>query len=123
MPATASRHLILVDDDPDVLDALRFAFEMEGYEVSLFSSGEQLLAQTPPGGSPACIVIDERLPGVTGMDTLQQLRARGFSLPAILITSHPSAALQRRAAAAKVEIVEKPLLSDALARKVEALLI
>jgi FixJ family two-component response regulator len=66
----------------------------------------------------ACIVIDERLPGMSGLDAIAKLRGLGVETPAILITSHPSRALKRRAAAAGVAIVEKPLMGDALILKV-----
>lgn len=111
--------LILVDDDVDVLGAMRFAFEAYGYLVTTYGSGEALLAD-PPSEQPACIVIDFRLPGVSGIDAVLQLRERGVCAPTILITSHPSSAVKKRAAAAAIEIVEKPLLGDALVRRVRA---
>jgi FixJ family two-component response regulator len=113
--------LLLVDDDPHLLSALRFAFEAEGYEVSTFSSGEELLAAAHPQAN-SCIVIDERLPGMTGLDTVARLRDAGVDAPAILVTTHPSVHVARRAAAANIEIVEKPLLDGGLARSVSAAL-
>jgi FixJ family two-component response regulator len=114
-------HLIFVDDDPHLLSALRFAFEAEGYDVSTFASGEELLASPRPGAF-TCLIVDERLPGMSGLETIAQLRAVGVVTPAILVTTHPSAQLTRQAAAANVEIVEKPLLDGGLARKVSAAL-
>src|SRR5687768_3186373 len=98
--------LVLVDDDPHLLCALRFAFEAEGYDVSTFGSGEELLASAHPQAN-SCIIIDERLPGMTGLDAIARLRDAGVDVPAILVTTHPSAQVARRAAAANVEIVEK----------------
>ena len=109
--------LLLVDDDPHLLSALRFAFEAEGYDVRTFRSGEELLASPPPNAN-ACIVIDERLPGISGLETVARLREVGVDAPAILVTTHPSAYVTRRAAAADIEIVEKPLLDGGLARTV-----
>lgn len=115
------RRLVLVDDDPHVLNALRFAFETEGYDVRTYQSGEAVLAALPM--EPAsCLVIDERLPGLSGLETVGRLRAKGVAAPAILITSHPSHSIIKRAAAASVGIVEKPLIGDALACKVRAAL-
>jgi two-component system, LuxR family, response regulator FixJ len=111
------KSLVLVDDDPHLLNALRFAFETDGYQVTALKTGEALL-ESPPTGAQTCIVIDERLPGLTGLETLARLRRLGVTAPAILVTSHPSPYLQSRAAAAKVEIVEKPLLGDLLASRV-----
>jgi two-component system, LuxR family, response regulator FixJ len=113
--------LLLVDDDPHLLGALRFAFEAEGYDVSTFGSGEELLASAHPRAN-CCIVIDERLPGITGLETVARLRDAGVDAPAILVTTHPSVQVARRAAAANVEIVEKPLLDGGLAQKVSAVL-
>jgi FixJ family two-component response regulator len=114
-----SGFLLLVDDDPHLLSALRFAFEAEGYDVRTFGSGEELLASSHPLTN-ACIVIDERLPGISGLETVARLRDAGVDAPAILVTTHPSAHVIRRAAAADVEIVEKPLLDGGLARRVKA---
>lgn len=108
--------LILVDDDPHVLNALRFAFEIEGYRVRGFGSGEALLAAAIEPES--CIVIDQNLPGVSGVEALAALRARGVNTPAILITSNPASALLRRAEAVRAAVVEKPLMGEALARAV-----
>ena len=109
--------LIIVDDDPDVRNALRFAFEADGYDVVALASGEALL-ENPPSGAKTCIIIDQRLSGLSGLDTLSRLRARGIETPAILITSHPSALVRARAAAGAVQIVEKPLMGNALPQKV-----
>jgi two-component system, LuxR family, response regulator FixJ len=113
--------LVVVDDDPHVLGALRFAFETEGYEVRTCANGEEVVA-VPPREACTCLVIDQRLPGITGLETLARLRAKGVAAPAILITSHPSSNVIRAAAAANVEIVEKPLMGDVLARQVRAAL-
>jgi FixJ family two-component response regulator len=61
-------------------------------------------------------VLDERLPGVSGLAALARLRARGVGLPAVLITTHPLPILREAARAAGVEILEKPLLGDGLVR-------
>jgi len=109
--------LVLVDDDPALLHALSFSFETEGYDVRAFADAESLLAAPePPDGS--CLVLDQKLPGMSGLALLAALRARHVGAPAILITSNPTAALRREARAAGVEIVEKPLLDGVLANKV-----
>jgi FixJ family two-component response regulator len=63
-------------------------------------------------------LIDQNMPGMSGLDLISSLRARNFKAPAILISSHPNAALRERAAAAGVPIVEKPLLDFALVNSV-----
>jgi two-component system response regulator FixJ len=114
-------YLVVVDDDPHVLSALRFAFETEGYQVRTCGSGEELLAR-PPYDPHTCLIVDERLPGMSGLDAIAQLRRLGVRAPAILITTHPSLPVRHRAAAADVDIVEKPLLDATLGQKVRAAL-
>ena len=114
-------NVVLVDDDPYVLHALQFAFETEGYCVRTYARGEELLA-APPIEPETCLIIDERLPGISGLDTVARLRARGVAVLAILITTHPTPSMIARAAAANVGIVEKPLIGDVLASRVRAAL-
>lgn len=108
--------LVLVDDDPAVLGALSFAFETEGFAVKAYPDAESLLAEDSP--SCDCYVLDQRLPGLSGLELLERLRAAGQSAPAVLITTHPSRDTCQRARTAGVEIVEKPLLGETLARHV-----
>ena len=61
-----------------------------------------------------CLVVDYKLPDMNGLDLIVELRRRKIELPAILITTHPSAAVRDRAARACVRLIEKPLLNDML---------
>jgi FixJ family two-component response regulator len=105
--------VFIVDDDDAVRRALAFALELAGFTVETFESGEALLLRAPPL-APGCLVIDERLPGVSGVDTLRQLRARHVELPAMLITSHPKPGLRSQAAEIQAPILEKPLQAQTL---------
>lgn len=109
--------LALVDDDPAVRHALTFAFDIAGLRVAAFADAEAALA-APDSGDWHCLIIDQKLPGMSGLDLLGALRTRGFSAPSILITSNPGPELRRRAQAAGVDIVEKPLLDEELSRRV-----
>jgi len=109
--------LVLVEDDRAVLGALTFAFETEGYQVAAFRDPASALA-APETRRASCLVVDQRLPGMSGLEVVAHLRAEGVAAPALLITTHPTAQLHRAAAAAEIEIVEKPLLGDVLAAKV-----
>jgi FixJ family two-component response regulator len=113
--------VFLVDDDPAVRQSLAFTLDLEGFAVTTFASGEALLQALPITG-PGCLILDERLPGASGLSTLRQLRARGVDLPAILVTSHPNAILRDAAARAGVPIIEKPLMDEALAAAIRDLL-
>jgi two-component system response regulator FixJ len=114
--------VLIVDDDEAVRDALRFALRLEGFVVHAYSSGGELLAQKELP-SATCVVIDEKMPGMDGFELLKLLRVRHITLPSILITSHLTARLRARAAAAGVRwVLEKPLLDNALTECVQAIL-
>lgn len=109
--------VFVVDDDPDLLRALKFAFEVEGLEVQTYTDGETLLAQgkLPNAG---CLVIDLKLPGIDGLALVRALRRKGVTLPAVLITSNPPPAVRAQALRLGLDIVEKPLLRDELTEAV-----
>lgn len=113
--------VFVVDDDPAVRRALAFALDLQGFSVETFDSGEALLLRKSPDG-PGCLVLDQRLPGVSGLGALQQLRARHVDMPAILMTSHPNAPFRQAAADAGAPILEKPLMGETLAAAIRDLL-
>jgi FixJ family two-component response regulator len=112
---------VIVDDDPGVRNALAFSLQAEGFRVRSYASGMELLEDSPTAKT-GCLVIDYQLPGMNGLDLLVELRRRQVAAPAILITTHPSAAVRERAAATGVAVVEKPLLGDALFQEIYAAL-
>lgn len=118
--APCSATLALVDDDQAVRHALSFAFETAGFDVVTFADAESA-AKAPERRSWRCLVLDQNLPGMSGLELLARLRREGLAMPAVLITTHPSKDTVARARAAGVEIIEKPLLDDQLSRKVGSL--
>jgi two-component system, LuxR family, response regulator FixJ len=105
--------VVVVDDDPAVCGSLKFSLELEGFRVRAYSGGAQLL----DGGDLMdcdCFVIDQRMPGMSGLELIDKLRDLNVRTPAILLVSHPNAAVSARAAKAKLPIVEKPLIGNAL---------
>jgi FixJ family two-component response regulator len=108
-PAT----VLIVDDDPAVRVSLKFSLQIEGFRVRVYASGQELLAD-PDLPVYGCLVIDQRMPDLTGLDVVARLRDRQVALPAILITTDPNQAVRNRAADAGIAVIEKPLLSDAL---------
>lgn len=113
--------IVLVDDDAALRQALKFSLEIEGFDVDVCETGEDLMAHVLPG-KDACLVLDYKLGGITGLDALEKLRARGVNLPAILITSNPTVSTRSRAQRAGAAIVEKPLLGDLLIAKIRSAL-
>ena len=67
-----------------------------------------------------CLVLDLKLPDRDGLAVLAELRSRGVTMPAILITSAPTESIRRRAAAARVPIVEKPIFGNGLIDTIRA---
>lgn len=113
--------LLLVEDDAALVDSLSFAFELEGFRVKPYFLPETLLTTTLPEQA-ACLVVDLVLPGMDGLELIAALRDRGVTVPAILITTHPTAQTRAEAASRGVPIIEKPLLTDALLQQVRDLL-
>jgi FixJ family two-component response regulator len=110
--------VVLVDDDAALRDAVTFSLESAGLRVLAFADAESALAAELPGD--VCFVLDQRLPGLSGLEAFQALRSRGDRRPAIFITSQPKADLRRAAAAGGAPIVEKPLLGDVLLQAVRS---
>jgi two-component system response regulator FixJ len=117
--ARPSLTVVLVEDDPALLSALSFAFDIEGYAVRAFPTAGAALAADL--SDAACLVVDYGLPDLSGLDLLHRLRADGCMAPALLITSNPPAAVVSLAALMGVSVIEKPLLSDDLVDSVRKL--
>jgi two-component system response regulator FixJ len=112
----------VVDDDPAVRNSLKFSLEVEGFSVRVYSDGGEFLDKFERDGA-GCLVIDQNMPGLNGMDLVEILRKRNDPIAAILMTSHPTANLRERARKAGISIIEKPLLGNALIERLrEALL-
>ncbi|SRR5581483_11761554 len=109
--------IAVVDDDPAVCNSLKFSLELEGFTVRTYRSGAEFLA-AGNFRDCNCFIVDQRMPGMSGMELIAQLRERNVSTPAILIISQPNKVLSARAAEAQVPIIEKPLLSNALVDKI-----
>ena len=81
-------HLLVCDDDPDVGGFIRTTFELENWTADLLESGEELLAAYDRTDPPAALVLDQMMPGLTGLETAARLRADGFTQPIILCSGH-----------------------------------
>ena len=88
--------VIVIDDDRDVRDALGRLLRSVGLQVRLHGSVPDFLGAGPPGG-PACLVLDVRLPGQSGLDLQRELVNSGVHLPIIFITGHGDIAMSVQA--------------------------
>lgn len=111
--------VFIIDDDDAVRRALALTLDLEGYKVRTFSTAEDLLSQRLPERG-AFLVVDNKLPGLSGMQVLNLLRRRGVELPAAIMTSHPQQALRIAAKAAGTPILDKPLSGETLINAVRA---
>lgn len=105
--------LLIVDDDAAVLNSLRFSLELEGFAVRLYSDAGSLL-KDPDLPACGCLLLDCYMPDMTGLELLAELRSRNVTLPAVLITGHPSQTLRDRASKVGVPVIDKPLLGNCL---------
>lgn len=108
----AESFIAIVEDDAALRDALMRLLRSEGLTARGFASAEEFLAS---GDAPRCLVLDLRLPGMSGMELLTALRQRHNRTPVIMITGHgdiPQAVAAVKAGA--FDFIEKPYDPDAL---------
>jgi len=121
---TANARLVyVVDDDEALRDSLRWLLESTGYRVSAYSSAERFLAAYKPGIA-SCLVLDVRMPGLSGLDLQRELAQAGIRIPVIFITGHGDIPMSVRAMkAGAVEFLTKPFrdqdLLDAISHAIE----
>lgn len=111
--------IFVVDDDSHICGALRSVLEDDGRTVKDYGSCEAFLEAYRPGGE-ACLLIDAYLPGMSGLQLLQRLRAANHRLPAIMITGFgdvPMAVQAMKAGAS--DFIEKPISRNDLLASVE----
>ena len=111
--------IVIVEDDTSLLSALVFALEADGFFVYPFSAGGPLLAGPIRAD---CMVVDMRLPDMDGLRLVARLREMGVWSPAILTTTNPDQRTRRAALAMGVRIVEKPLVTEELRRRIDDLM-
>jgi two-component system response regulator FixJ len=108
----------VVDDDPAVLESFRFILELAGYAVQTYPSAMAYLAAKP---AASCLILDQHMPMMTGLELAKALRTNGSQVPVLLITAAPSKAIATRASEIGiVRVLEKPPAEDELIRFVSA---
>jgi two-component system, LuxR family, response regulator FixJ len=112
----------VVDDDEAVRQSLAFLLGSAGLTVRLYESASAFLAGLS-GVKSGCLVTDMRMPDMTGIELLQQLRAKACRLPAIVITGHGDVPLAVEAMkAGAIDFIEKPFDQETLLHAVRAAL-
>lgn len=110
----------VVDDDTSFRTALERRLRKAGYEVATYSSAQQLLDRLPDENGPACILLDVRMPGVSGPELQTRLGELGATLPIIFLTGYADVRSTVKAIKAGAEdVLTKPVSSEQLLRAVE----
>jgi FixJ family two-component response regulator len=114
----ASQIVSVVDDDESVCKALRRLLRSFGLKVETFATAEEFLARAS-SDSPAFLIVDVRMPGMSGLELQQHLNATGRKLPIVFITAHEDQQARHAAlAAGAVDFLIKPFDEQVLLRAV-----
>jgi two-component system response regulator FixJ len=111
---TTKPTIYVVDDDAGVRDGLKALLAVKGFEVATFASAEAFLADVGEIG-PGCVLVDVRMPGMSGLELQRELKKKHAALPVVIITGHgdvPMAVTALKAGA--IDFIEKPFDTDAL---------
>ena len=100
--------VFIVDDDASVRDSLRWLIESVQLKVQCFATAKEFL-DGYRNQQTGCVVLDVRMPGLSGLDLQEELRRKGFVLPIIIITGHADVPMAVRAFKSGVfDFIEKP---------------
>jgi len=106
MKVAATPVVFVVDDDPAMRDSLRWLIESTGVQVETFADAQTFLARIRPE-LPGCLVLDVRMPGMSGLDLQAELARRGIGLPTIVVTGHAEVPMAVRAVkAGAIDFIE-----------------
>ena len=111
--------VFVVDDDASVRDSLSLLLSLRGYTTATFASAEDFVSAVQPNWR-GCVVLDIRMPGMSGLELQRRLREGGPTLPVIVITAHGDVAAARQAFLADaIDFIEKPFDGEQLLTAVE----
>jgi RNA polymerase sigma factor (sigma-70 family) len=113
------RTVFVVDDDPGVRNSIRFLLGTVGLVAETFPSGDEFLEAYDPARS-GCLVLDVRMPGMSGLDVQERLHALGSHLPIIFITAHGDVPMAVGAVkAGAMDFIQKPFREQELLDKIQ----
>jgi two-component system, LuxR family, response regulator FixJ len=115
---TSDATVFIVDDDQAMRTSLQWLIETTGLPVQTFESADAFLAKYYPGRA-GCLLLDVRMPGMSGLELQAHLARQGYRLPVILITGHGDVAMAVKAMkAGAVDFIEKPFHDEDLLRAI-----
>jgi FixJ family two-component response regulator len=109
----------IVDDDASFRTAMERRLKFAGYEVATYASAEHLLDRLPSESVPGCVLLDVRMPGLSGPELQERLSELGATLPIIFLTGHPD--IRATVCAIKAgadDFLTKPVTSDDLLKAI-----
>ncbi|MCP5418983.1 MAG: response regulator transcription factor [Gammaproteobacteria bacterium] len=111
--------VFLVDDDEAVRDSLSLSLEMDGLKVECFASARDFL-ESYDASRPGCLVLDVRMPDMSGLELQEVLATRRITIPIIFITGHGDVPMSVKAVkAGAVDFLEKPFKKEVLQERIQ----
>ena len=112
--------VIVVDDDPSIRESLSLLMNSAGYNVKTFDSATEFLESGCVTQGSVCLVLDVRMPGLSGLDLQQELTSRNYAIPVIFITGHGDVPMSVQAMKkGAVDFLSKPFDDNELLNAVE----
>lgn len=109
----------VVDDDIAIRDSMQLLMKSAGFDSRIYSSAPEFLGRYVPS-RPECLILDVRMPGMSGLELQEVLTKQGIQLPVILMTGHGDIAMAVKAMkAGAVDFVVKPFDDDDLVERIE----
>lgn len=108
--------LVVVDDDASIRRAVERVLRAHGHAVRSFGSAEDYLAERCPAD---CMIVDVKLPGMSGLDLARQLAASSEQRPVVFVTAHDELDILAAVQRTRWPLVKKPLDEDRLLRAIE----
>jgi len=101
--------VFVVDDDPSIRESLSLLLSSAGYDVKTFASAKEFLKLDGGTPCPVCLVLDVKMPGLSGLDLQQELTSMNYTIPVIFITGHGDIPMSVRAMKkGAVDFLSKP---------------
>lgn len=121
-PSAAEQTVFVVDDDEAMRSSLAWLIESMGLQVRTFPDADHFLSGYDPA-APGCLVLDVRMPGISGLELQERLRDKGVRVPIIFISAHGDVAMAMRAVKnGALDFLEKPCNHDEMATAIHTAL-
>ncbi len=116
-----SARVLIVDDEPHIRRVMRMTLESAGYEVAEAADGTAGLEKFGDGSKCAAVVLDQRMPGMDGLETLRRMKARSPHAPIVMVTAYASVQLAVDAMKlGATDFMQKPMTPDVLRKTVRS---